>query len=74
VAQHRHDLRARLVGELLLEQAHLGHETDWLRDRGEDAGDVEVAVVVGDEDVALGRRMTPSHVIASFPSRLRVFA
>ena len=32
-----------------------GHEADRLRDRREDAGDVEVAVVIRDQDVTLFR-------------------
>src|SRR5581483_5304776 len=36
-----------------LEKADLGHETDRLRDRRENARDIEVAVVIRDDDVAL---------------------
>src|SRR5207247_6698276 len=38
-----------------LEEAHLGHEADRLRDRRQDTGDVVVAVMVADQDVALPR-------------------
>src|SRR5205823_7717853 len=36
-----------------LEEADLGHESDRLGDRLEDAGNVEVAMVIGDQDVSL---------------------
>jgi len=49
-----------------LEQAHLGHEADGLRNRREDAGDIEVAVVVGDQDVPL----LPIDALGSFRAKV----
>ena len=45
----------------ILKRLDLRHEADRLRHRGEDAGDVEVAVVIRDQDVALlADRASPS--------------